>query len=312
MINRRRFLQTLAAAGVTSAALAGYAFGLEPAFRLNVTRYHLQPAGWPAHLHLKIAVLADLHACRPWMDADRIADIVARTNALEPDLVVLMGDYEAAHRWVSGPVDSAVWAAALAGLKAPLGTHAVLGNHDWWDDAEAQRTGHGPVYGRRALEAVGIPVYENDVVRLEKRGTGFWLAGLADQIALRPARRWNRMRYLGIDDLPGTLAQIRDDAPVILLAHEPDIFPDVPKRVALTLSGHTHGGQVRLFGYSPMVPSSYGNRYAYGHVMEARADGERHLVVSGGLGCSIAPVRFGVPPEIVLVELGTDTASYPA
>ena len=96
-----------------------------------------------------------------------------------------------------------------------------------------------------------------------------------------------------------------DDAPVILLAHEPDIFPQVPERVSLTLSGHTHGGQVRLLGYSPMVPSQYGNRYAYGNVVEEG----RHLIVSGGLGTSILPVRFGVPPEIVLLDLG---AEFPA
>jgi predicted MPP superfamily phosphohydrolase len=80
----------------------------------------------------------------------------------------------------------------------------------------------------------------------------------------------------------------------------------VPERVALTLSGHTHGGQVRVFGYSPVVPSRFRNRYAYGHIVETRAGmaTPRHLIVSGGLGCSIAPVRFGVPPEILLVELG--------
>ena len=109
-----------------------------------------------------------------------------------------------------------------------------------------------------------------------------------------------------MDDLAKTLAKITDDAPVLLMAHEPDIFPEVPDRISLTLSGHTHGGQFRMFGYSPVVPSRYKNRYAYGHIIE---DG-RHLLVSGGLGCSIAPVRFGVPPEIVLLELGygEDTA----
>jgi predicted MPP superfamily phosphohydrolase len=82
-------------------------------------------------------------------------------------------------------------------------------------------------------------------------------------------------------------------------AHEPDIAVRVPDRVALMLSGHTHGGQVRLFGWSPVVPSRYGNRFAYGHVRE-RCD----LIVSGGLGCSsIIPVRLGVPPEIVLVTV---------
>jgi predicted MPP superfamily phosphohydrolase len=74
----------------------------------------------------------------------------------------------------------------------------------------------------------------------------------------------------------------------------------VPDRVALTLSGHTHGGQVRLFGWSPVVPSRYGNRYAYGPVRE----GVRDIVISGGIGCSILPVRFGVTPEITLIELG--------
>ena len=91
-----------------------------------------------------------------------------------------------------------------------------------------------------------------------------------------------------------------DDAPVILMAHEPDIFAEVPNRVALTVSGHTHGGQVRLAGFTPIVPSKFGSRYAYGHIVE---DG-RHLVVSGGLGLSGLPIRFGSPPEVVLVALG--------
>ena len=137
-------------------------------------------------------------------------------------------------------------------------------------------------------------------MRLVHGGRAFWLLGLGDQIALL-----RRPRLRGVDDLPGTLAKITDDAPAILLAHEPDIFPKVPARVALTLSGHTHGGQVRLFGYSPVTASRFGNRYAYGHVRE---DG-RDLVVSGGLGTSIFPVRFGVRPEIVLIALGDRPAS---
>jgi predicted MPP superfamily phosphohydrolase len=149
------------------------------------------------------------------------------------------------------------------------------------------------------LERVGIPVYENDVARLVKDGRRFWLAGLGSQLAFIRRRTAGRRKFLGVDDLDGTLAKVTDQAPVILLAHEPDIFPRVPDRVALTLSGHTHGGQVRVFGYSPIVPSRYGNRYAYGHIVED----ERHLVVSGGLGCSMLPVRIGMPPEIVVVDL---------
>ena len=107
-------------------------------------------------------------------------------------------------------------------------------------------------------------------------------------------------RRPGADNLPAALAPLRgSDAPAILLAHEPDIFPRVPARVALTLAGHTHGGQVRLLGRSPVVPSRYGNRYAYGLVEEAG----RRMVVSGGLGCSMMPVRLGVPPELTLIRL---------
>jgi predicted MPP superfamily phosphohydrolase len=121
-----------------------------------------------------------------------------------------------------------------------------------------------------------------------------------DQLAFITSRRKRAFRrFVGIDDLDGTLAKVTDDAPIVLLAHEPDIFPEVPERVALTLCGHTHGGQVRLFGYSPRVPSRYGNRFAYGHVVE----GNRNLIVSGGLGCSVLPVRIGVPPEIVMVDV---------
>jgi predicted MPP superfamily phosphohydrolase len=97
---------------------------------------------------------------------------------------------------------------------------------------------------------------------------------------------------------------VTDDAPVILLAHEPDIAVRVPDRVSLILCGHTHGGQVRLFGWSPLVPSQFGNRFAYGHVRE-----QCDIVISGGLGCSMAPVRVGVPPEIVLVTLGEKTSA---
>ena len=234
------------------------------------------------------------------MPADRIAEIVARTNALKPDIVVLLGDFSASHKFKTRTVAPEEWAEVLGELKAPLGVHAILGNHDWWDDLAAQRSRKGPVVGRRVLEREGIPVYENDVVPLAKDGQRFWLAGLGDQLAFfKRGRKRAWRRFQGVHDLDGTLAKVTDEAPVVLMAHEPDIFPSVPDRVALTLAGHTHGGQVRVFGYSPMVPSRYGNRYAYGHVCEDN----RHLVVSGGLGCSILPVRIGVPPEIVMVDV---------
>ena len=305
MINRRTFLKKLGIMLAGGAALGGYGFGIEP-FRLRIKRHEVALDTWPAGHRTRIAALADLHACRPWMSPERIRSIVAQTNQLNADLIVLLGDYSTGHRWVSGPVHSREWAAALAGLSAPLGVHAVMGNHDWWDDRSAQRRGSGPLYGQRALEQVGIKVYENDASSISHEGHLFWLAGLGDQLALIRRGRAGRTVFRGVDDLSGTLAKARGGAPVVLLAHEPDIFPNVPDQVSLTLSGHTHGGQVRLLGYSPVVPSRYGNRYAYGHIVETAAHPgarPRHLVVSGGLGNSIMPVRFGVPPEITLVDV---------
>ncbi|MBR0793892.1 metallophosphoesterase [Bradyrhizobium jicamae] len=298
MISRRQFLYSAGGLTATSASTAAYGVS-EPVVRLALTRYDLSPRRWPADFPLKIAVIADIHACDPWMSLDRISEIVDRTNALNADIIVMLGDYVAGLRHVTRFIPASEWAAVLAGLKAPLGVHAILGNHDYWEDKALQRRGEGTPPARRALEHVGIPVYENDAVRLVKDGRPFWLAGLGDQLAYMPARRFRHVAQVGVDDLGATLAQVTDDAPVILLAHEPDIAVRVPSRVALQLSGHTHGGQVRLLGWSPAVPVKHGMRLAYGH-LKLKTD----VIVSGGLGCSIMPFRLGVPPEIVQVTLG--------
>jgi uncharacterized protein len=297
MISRRHFLRFFAGLGASGVSTVAYGFGIEPTLRLGVARYHIRPPRWPAGLQLKIAAVADLHACDPWMSLERIEAIVDRTNSLNADIIVLLGDYVAGHRHVTRVIPAAEWAPVLGGLKAPLGVHAILGNHDWWDDKTVQRDGQGLTASRRALEGAGIPVYENDVARLSKAGRPFWLAGLGDQLAYLPARRFRPLKRIGVDDLAATLGKITDDAPVVLLAHEPDIAVRVSARVALQLSGHTHGGQVRLFGWSPVSPSV--KALTYGHI-RMNCD----IVVSGGLGCSIMPFRLGVPPEIVLVTLG--------
>lgn len=291
LLTRRNFLKLAGATVMTGAATSAYAFGIEPRFRLATTHYRLTPPGWPTDgRRLRIAVLADIHACEPWMPVSRIAQIVEATNRLEPDLVCLLGDYMPGMRhFRTGLVPPPEWAAALADLSAPDGVFAVVGNHDWWVDIDAVRA---------VFDAVKIPILENDAARITpKTAPAFWLAGLGDQMArVHTPKGWRHS-----DDLPGTLARITGDEPLILLAHEPDIFPTVPERASLTICGHTHGGQVALpFIGRPIVPSRYGERYAYGHIVE---DG-RHLIVSGGLGCSGIPVRFGVPPEIVVIDIG--------
>jgi hypothetical protein len=286
LMSRRQFLIGSAATGGAIFSTGAYAGIIEPGYLLDVTEYRLSPPRWPRDFPLNIAVIADPHACEPYMGAARIERIVELTNSLRPDLVVLLGDFEGNYRFITKMVPSDTWAPLWAQCKAPLGVHSILGNHDWWF--------HLPRI-RGSIEKARIPLMQNDGVRLVHRGKPFWLLGLGDQIA----HIVGRGQFRGVDNLPATLAKITDDAPAILLVHEPDIFVKVPERVSLTLAGHTHGGQVRLFGYSPIVPSRYGNRFAYGHIVE----NGRHMIVSGGLGCSMLPVRFGVPPEIVMVRL---------
>jgi len=302
MAMRRSLIAGLGATLGTALAGSAYALGIEPVLRLAVRRYRPALPAWPAGFRLRVGIIADLHAGGPTMLPRRIAGIVEAMEGLRPDLVVFLGDLNASHPFVTERVPPAHSAAILARLRPSLGLHAVLGNHDWWDDPAAVRAGRRGERPEteRALLAAGIPVLENTAVRLRHEGRAFWLAGLGSMWAFG-----GRMgRWRGVDDLPATLAGAPDGAPVILLAHEPDIFPRVPPRVALTLSGHTHGGQVRLPGVPLRVPSKFGARYAHGHIVE---DG-RHLIVSAGLGTSGLPVRFGVPPEIVLVELGQPEA----
>src|SRR5712672_2127341 len=158
MISRRPFFRLVAGLGAFSASTTAYGFGIEPVLRLRVARYDLLPPQWPAGFKLRIAVVADLHACDPWMSLEHIEAIVDRTNALDADIIVMLGDYVAGHRHVTRHIPAGEWAPVLAGLKAPLGVHAISGNHDYWDDKAVQREGQGPTMARRALEHAGIPV----------------------------------------------------------------------------------------------------------------------------------------------------------
>jgi uncharacterized protein len=298
VITRRALLGS--AAGFV--ALGAYAFGIEPHLRLAIARYALKPEGWPAGLKLRIVALADIHACTPWMTPARIAGLVDTANGLGGDIMLLLGDYMAGMRRFRGEVEPDAVARVLGALRAPLGVHAILGNHDWWeDDAAMRRATPGPVAIGEALRAQGIALLNNDAVRLVHGGKPFWLAGLGDQMAYAPVQR--RAGRYGDDDLAGTIARLTDDAPTILMAHEPDVFRRIPRQsrpIALTLSGHTHGGQFNLFGWRPAAGSPGSRLYPRGHFREAGRD----LIVSSGLGCSIMPMRVGVPPEIMVIDLG--------
>jgi uncharacterized protein len=301
LLTRRHILQGAGALTLANAGFATYACVIEPGFRLDLTTYRLTPPNWTPGLQLKAALVADIHACEPLMSAARVRHIAEVTNSLNPDIIFLLGDFNAGHRYVTGPVYPEQWGEALSVLKAPLGIYAILGNHDWWHGALPGMPGDGGESVRRALRHADFRVLENESVRLAKDGQPFWVAGLGDQLAYPVGRR----RFEGFDDLHGTLAQATDTAPVLLLAHEPFIFHRVPERVSLTICGHTHGGQINL----PIVTerftqAEFGMKQVYGHIVH----GDRHMIISAGLGTSIAPIRLFRPPEIVLLTIGSESA----
>jgi predicted MPP superfamily phosphohydrolase len=263
-----------AALGLAAGAVAWRALWQEPRSG-RVRERELALERWPAELDgLRVALVSDLHAGAPHVGRERIERVVAAVNARRPDLVLLLGDYiDPEVRFGSSVAPGAV-AERLAALRAPLGVVAVLGNHDWHNDGPGMRA---------ALRAAGIPVLENDAMRAGE----VWVAGVEDT------------RYRG-PDIEETLAAVPDGAPVILLSHDPDLFPRVPHRVALTVSGHLHGGQVGVpLVRRPFIPSRFGERYARGHVVE---DG-RHLYVTAGFGTTGWPVRLLAPPELVVLRL---------
>lgn len=282
---RRRWGRWLAAiVGATAVVLAAWAFWIEPS-SLHVRDHALALPAWAVRLDgLRVAVLADLHVGSPYNGLPKLRRIVDETNGTGADLIVLAGDYV-----ITGVIGGTFTppetiASVLRDLHAPLGVWAVLGNHDWWLDGRAVR---------HALEAAGLRVLDDEAAPIDGPRGRFWLAGVSDF--------WE-----GRHDVRKALADVPDDATVLVVTHNPDVFPHVPARVALTLAGHTHGGQVLLpLVGRPIVPSAYGERYAIGHVVEEG----RHLFVSPGLGTSMLPVRFRVPPEISLVVLRADGRS---
>ena len=157
LLSRRAFLATVAGSGLGAAGLGGYALAVEPT-SLRLQRYALNPPGWTPGLGLRIAVLADLHAGMPATPMGRVHEIIARTNELEPDLVLLLGDYSNTDRLLRITADWSQVIPALTGLKARLGRFAILGNHEWWDDRTAQKTRRGPTVAHGVFAETDIPL----------------------------------------------------------------------------------------------------------------------------------------------------------
>lgn len=272
------------AVAILGALLAAWVFLWEPS-RLTTRTYELALPRWPASCDgLRVAVAGDLHVGAPHEDLAQLRRVVETIAGLAPDLVLLPGDFVIQDVAGGRFVAPETIAAELATLPRRVPTFAVLGNHDWWLD--------GPRVAR-ALERAGIPVFDDQarLLRLRHRGDegecAFWLAGFGDFWSGDPHPR-------------RALAAVPAGAPLLAFTHNPDLFPLLPDRAALLVAAHTHGGQV----YLPLlgrliVPSRYGQRFAIGHVVE----GNRHVFVTPGIGTSILPVRFLVPPEVSLLVL---------
>lgn len=238
----------------------------------SFTSYHV-PASFDG---ARIVFISDVHA-GPHFSRARVARLVDRVNALQPDIIILGGDYVGGKR---GGAEAFYPEAAR--LRAPLGVYAVLGNHDSWEAAETARSG---------LQDADIALLENEMVLVEKDSTALFLAGLEDLQTGRPD-----ISLIASGVVPTGLA--------ILVSHNPDVFADqLPAHEGvfdIALAGHLHGGQVTFFGRSALwVPSAYGNRYRQGW----REEADTQILVSRGVGTVDLPMRFFSPPEIHLITL---------
>jgi uncharacterized protein len=296
-LSRRTFVSTLLALAGTGVAglVAGYTYRVEPNW-LALEQVRLvfppapdghsgrgaglaapvparNPARLPAAMTgLRIVQLSDLHRSplNSLADISRAVDLAQDQAA---DMIVLTGDY------VSTQADYAnELVPVLARLSAPLGVYAVLGNHDYWTDAERVRA---------ALQQGGVRVLHNEALPISRGGARIWLAGIEDL--------WEQG-----DDLPGALAQVPPGEFVVLLVHEPDFADNAADYgIALQLSGHSHGGQVRLPGLGCPILPYMARKYPVG----LNRVGETLVYTNRGIGSHPLGLRLNCRPEVTVLTL---------
>lgn len=283
----RKTLKT--AIGYSAAALSNALFFNQVNGPIKVAHETMTVPQWPARFQLRAVLIADMHIGAPFMDPHRVEKIVSTANDLNPDATFLLGDNVTETFFNYNPVPENVWAPILAGLKAPLGVFNVDGNHDW-------------KYGIRKVRAAfeqhtHIRCLENEAVPLRANDQDFWVAGLGSQWGAKTYIDGKRLSHHDIDK---TLMAITNDAPAILLMHEPDIFESLPDRFSLVFAGHTHGGQIKIGGRRGVGPV----RKHYSDKMHGIIkSGNKQMLVSAGIGWSGFPLRIGVPPEINCVTI---------
>lgn len=244
----------------------------------NLLEYKYQniyTQNWNKNLDgFKIAVISDLHIGTGNINCNKIDKITNRVNKETPDLIVLLGDFDAKYIEYSKIPEQNI-SDSLKKLKAKYGVYAILGNHDY----------DPPYIVNRILKNSNIKLLENESAYLS---CGIRIVGLKDlwHFSLNPKA------------IIGNITQ-----PTIVLSHNPDIFPEIPQNTSLTLSGHTHGGEIYIpYLGSPFVPSKYHQRYRKGYVVE----NNKHIYISGGVA-TLSNFRFCNPPEVIFINLYKQT-----
>lgn len=272
-MKRRDFFRAAVSATAATPVL-GICYGFAESVDYHVVHQSITLPRLPAVFDgTTVAFLTDIHL-GPYLSPDTLAAIVRTTRILNPDLILLGGDYTLQDASYAGPCFE-----VLAQLQAPLGVFGVLGNHDYMHGLSAIRAG---------MRHARIEEFCNSGVWLTRRGERFRVCGVDDLWRGRP-------------DVAAAVGETRPYDACLLVSHNPDVAETLTdQRVGFVLSGHTHGGQVVVPGYGPpIVPSRYGTKYAYGLVDAPSTQ----VLVSSGIGMSGIPVRVNCRPEIVLLTL---------
>ncbi|TVY10834.1 metallophosphoesterase [Paenibacillus cremeus] len=283
-VSRRSFLKKIAwtAAGLVALPSASFSYAryAEPKW-LDQTSVSLPFERLPKELDgLRIVQFSDVHHGFHYSAAD-LLKLAAAINRLQPEMICFTGDLVDYSMGADSEAQAVI--NALKAMQAPLGKFAVLGNHDYYAD---------PMSIVNALTAGGFKVLRNEAVSVKRQGSetsAFWMAGVEDQ--------WE-----GKPDIAQALKQAKNDPFVLLLSHCPD-YADIAAKhgVDLQLSGHSHGGQVRLPFFGHLTVPKYAQKYVKG--LYTLEQGKLQLYVNRGIGVSVYPVRFWCRPELTAFTL---------